>query len=126
MAMVWVQGELFPRADKMDKLAAKSLLSEYPKMRKAILNFERKETLTIQEETLFNNLKYKVQEIDAALELILDDDVKAILKHRYFTARKHHLTLETFGATNSTATINRRIDVGVRTIAECLKLSGMI
>lgn len=124
--MVWGQGELFPRANVMDKMAARSILSEYPKMRKAILKFERKASLSVQEETLFNSLKYKVQEIDAAIELILDDEVKAILKHRYFTARKHHLTLETFGATSSTATINRRIDVGVETIAECLKLSGMI
>ncbi|WP_154116967.1 hypothetical protein [Paenibacillus monticola] len=68
----------------------------------------------------------KVREINRAFELIEDDEVMAIIKHRYVNARKHKLTLLTYTATTSTATINRRIGVGVATIADHLKLAGII
>ncbi|WP_449603492.1 hypothetical protein [Paenibacillus sp. Marseille-Q9583] len=88
--------------------------------------YGNKEVLTEQETDELLRFKHKVREIDAAFELILDDEVEAIIKHRYVDARKHKLTIATFRATTSEATINRRIDVGVETIAESLKLAGVI
>ncbi|MEK4882347.1 MULTISPECIES: hypothetical protein [Paenibacillus] len=67
-----------------------------------------------------------MREIDRAFELIEDDEVMAIIKHRYVNARKHKLTLLKYTANTSTATINRRIRVGVATIADHLKLAGII
>ncbi|MGN7760473.1 hypothetical protein [Paenibacillus sp. 22594] len=121
-----VQMEFFPRVTEADKRATKVLLSEYPKLSQAIKVYQRKESLTEREAVMLQSSRQQVQEIDAAFELILDKEVKDIIKHRYVNARKHKLTIATFRATTSTATINRRIDAGVETIAECLKLAGII
>ncbi|WP_238649746.1 hypothetical protein [Paenibacillus piscarius] len=67
-----------------------------------------------------------MREIDRAFELIEDDEVMDIIKHRYVNARKHKLTLLKYTASTSAATINRRIRVGVATIADHLKLAEII
>lgn len=121
-----VQMELYPRVTAKEKDAAREKLKEYPKMLRKIRVYGKKDSLTVLEVKELADCRWKVREIDAAFELILDDEVAAIIKHRYVDARKHKLTIATFRATTSEATINRRINIGVESIAESLKLSGVI
>ncbi|MEK3749440.1 hypothetical protein NYE25_14445 [Paenibacillus sp. FSL E2-8871] len=111
---------------KADREATKALLRDYPRLCRTITVYQAKESLTKLEVQVLLESKKQVEEMNAAFELILDEEVKDIIKHRYVKARKHKLTIATYRATSSEATINRRIDVGVESIAECLKLAGII
>ncbi len=121
-----VQMEFFPGVTAADKVATKKLLKDYPKMIRKIRVYEKKESLTNLESKEFKDFSHKVREIDRAFELIEDDEVMDIIKHRYVNARKHKLTLLKYTASTSAATINRRIRVGVATIADHLKLAEII
>ncbi|OAB25253.1 hypothetical protein PMSD_28125 [Paenibacillus macquariensis subsp. defensor] len=118
--------ELFPSATEDDIRTTKAHLSQYPKMRRTIDSYLKKQVLTITQQHLLKFYTDMVYEIDSAIEQILDDEVKSILEHRYIKAKKHKLTIATYQSTTSISTINRRIDAGVETIAECLKLSNKI
>jgi len=121
-----VQMELYPRVTVAEKDTTREKLEEYPEMVRKIRVYGNKNSLTVLEAKELEDCRWKVREIDAAFELILDDEVAAIIKHRYVNARKHKLTILRYTANSSKATINRRIDVGVETIAEHLKLAGII
>ncbi|OBZ08913.1 hypothetical protein A8L34_22430 [Bacillus sp. FJAT-27264] len=121
-----VQMEIFPGVTSVDKLETRSLLKEYPTMQRKISVYSSKTSLTFLEAEELAKYQRRVREIDTAMELILDDEVRRIIRHRYISARKHKYTLATFGDSTSAATINRRIDIGVETIAEHLKLAEII
>lgn len=121
-----VQMEFWPSVTEEEKKAAKRLLQTYPLICKRIEVYSQKENLSPGEKMRLMDDKRKKAEIEAGFELILDEEVKRILEHRYIKGNKHKYTRMRFEATYSVSTINRRIDAGVKTIAECLKLAGVI
>lgn len=121
-----LQMELFPGATSQDYIKTKEYLSDYRLMSQRIRVYGNKPHLSETEQLLLAQSKRIIREIDLAFELILDDEVKKILKHRYITAGKHKQTIATYSASSSIPTINRRIDAGVQTIAECLKIAGVL
>ncbi|MFB6473005.1 hypothetical protein ACFCW7_09165 [Paenibacillus glucanolyticus] len=121
-----VQMEIWPSVTEEDMKAAKELLNKYPMICRRIEVFSDKEHLSQEQSVTLQMDKRTKSEIEAGFKLILDDEVKRILEHRYIKGKKHKYTIARFHNSTSPSTINRRIEAGVKTIAECLKLAGVI
>ncbi|MGG1639882.1 hypothetical protein ACIFQM_01030 [Paenibacillus sp. NRS-1782] len=121
------QMELFPSITEADKKAVRKLLGNYPKMSLTVESLGRKESLTAEERQVYQEWSKLITELDMAINLILDDEVKKIIEHRFIKARKYKFTVILFQNHGmSVNTIDRRIDEGVKSIAETLKLCGIL
>lgn len=122
--------EIFERVTKVERNEVKQLLTGYPKMALQVKDLRRRDpaTLTPNQLKKLSEDGPKVDEINVAVGLIIDEDVKKIFEHRYIKGVKYSGTLDTFWQKNgrSERTIDRRIGVGLDTIAEHLKLCGII
>ncbi|MBD7967743.1 hypothetical protein [Paenibacillus gallinarum] len=121
-----LQMELFPKANKRDIQQAKEHLENYRLMHRNLQIYSEKLILSSEERALLEYAKRLLPEIDTAFKLIMDEEVNKILTHRYITVGKHKYTIAKYVSNTSISTINRRIDAGIRTIANCLKLSGVL
>lgn len=121
------QMELFPSVTAAEKLETRNLLKDYTKMRMAVQKLSKKDVLNKKEQEIMDEWPRLINEIDTAVELILDEEAKDIIKYRYIRGRKYKYTIIHFkGYGMSETTIDRRIDEGVRSIAETLKLCGIL
>ncbi|KAF6618278.1 MULTISPECIES: hypothetical protein [Paenibacillus] len=121
------QMELYPSITEADKKAVRKLLGNYPKMRLTVESLGRKESLTAEERQVYQEWSKLITELDMAINLILDDEVKKIIEHRFIKGRKYKFTVIQFQNHGmSVNTIDRRIDEGVKSIAETLKLCGIL
>lgn len=118
--------ELFPSAADYEVLKTKEHLENYRLMQRHLKVYSQKPILSSKEQELLDKAKRLIPEIDTAFELIMDEEVYDILTHRYKTAGKHKYTIARYVSSTSISTINRRIEVGIETIAECLKIAGII
>ncbi|MCA4756310.1 hypothetical protein H8Z60_27770 [Mycolicibacterium fortuitum] len=130
MGAAVVQMEIFPSVTKSERRIVKGLLDEYPKLSRQVKDVRRRdpESLTPEQRKVLNEGGPVVDEINVAVGLIIDDEVRKIFEHRYIKGVKYASTIDTFWAKRgrSEKTIDRRICVGVDTIAEHLKLCGII
>ncbi len=121
------QMEIFPSVTDAERQAVKTLLKRYPKMRVTVKALGQKTELTDKQQQVYASWGKIVEEINTAFSLILDEDVKRIFEHRYLKGQKYASTVDLFWSEQcSERTIDRRIAVGVDTIAEHLKLCGII
>lgn len=117
------QIEIFPTVTDDEKRAVRALLERYPRMRTMCLALERRTDRTDREEDVRRVYRRLVEDIEVAVNLIIDDEVRRVLEERYFRSRAYKTTIFRFSAM-SARTVDRRIDEGVETITECLKLWG--
>ncbi len=118
------QMEIFPAVTDDEKRAVRALLERYPRMKTMCLALERRTNRTDREDDLHCVYRRITDDIDTAVNLIVDDEVRRVLEERYFRSQKYKTTIFRFPSM-SARTVDRRIDEGVETIAECLKLWGM-
>lgn len=122
-----VQMELFPKVTEDEKQAVKLLLKRYPKMSLTVEALRQKPFLTPKQQKVYQDWGYIVEEINTAFGLILDEEVKKIFEHRYIKGQGYMNTIDLFWSKQrSERTIDRRISIGVETIAEHLKLCDLI
>lgn len=117
------QIEIFPAITDDEKLVVRVLLERYPRMKMMCLALERQTERVDKEENVRRVYKKLVEDINTAVNLIVDDEVRRVLEERYFHSRKYKTTIFRFPSM-SARTVDRRIDEGVETITECLKLWG--
>ncbi|MUG68656.1 hypothetical protein GNP94_22045 [Paenibacillus campinasensis] len=121
------QMEIWPSITDADRQEAKRLLKRYPKMRVTVQALGQKAELTEKQQHVYSSWGKIVDEINTACNLILDDEVRRIFEHRYLKGQKYRRTIDLFWSEErSERTIDRRIATGVDTIAEHLKLCGII
>lgn len=121
------QGELWPSVNDIERETVKKLLKRYPKMRRTVDALTNKSELNDKQRQVLREWGGIVAEIDTAFELILDEEVKKIFEHRYLKGQRYTSTVNLFWSeARSERTIDRRIATGVDTIAEHLKLCGII
>ncbi|AJS59869.1 hypothetical protein [Paenibacillus sp. IHBB 10380] len=154
MAMVWGQGELFAIASKEEIQQTEFYLGKYKSMTLFMTDFENYERemkqvaidgevarridqedlhadktanaviLIEKQKWVYNQYrKYKLM-IDRAHSQILDDDAKEAIDIRFIKgySRKETIMFMRRGVAHST--VDRRIDDGIVSIANTLKLSG--
>lgn len=123
-----LQLEIFPSVTEEDRQAVKNLLSEYTRIKSGVSRLNSRvdsgESITAEEqETLINHGKL-IKDIDDAIALIIDAEVRQIITDRYFQSRRHKYTVLKFRGSMGERTIDRRIEKGIETIAESLKMWG--
>ncbi|MNL06605.1 hypothetical protein D3C87_1272450 [compost metagenome] len=123
----WEQGELFPSVTAADKLFTRRLLENYMKNKQMVEAFAHKTTLTEQMQRVYMEAKDEIENIELAVNLIQDPEIKRIIEHRFFKLRRYSKTIIFFmGNGMSESTIDRCIDRGVLSIADSLKLWGYL
>ncbi|RAR39647.1 hypothetical protein [Paenibacillus sp. MDMC362] len=130
MGATVVQMEIYPSVTEAERKTVKKLLTNYPKLSRQVNDVRRRdpESLTPQQQKVLNEGGRILDEINVAVGLIIDEEVKKIFEHRYIKGVKYSGTIDAFWSERgrSEKTIDRRIGVGVDTIAEHLKLCGII
>lgn len=122
------QLEIFPRVTDEERQATKELLQEYPRIKMGVKRLQDRidkgENITDEERATLSEHGKLVRDIDDAISLIIDDEVRQIIVDRYFKSRKHKYTVLKFRGNMGERTIDRRIEKGIETVAESLKLWG--
>ncbi len=120
--------EIFPSVTDEERQAVKELLREYPRIKLGVSRLEKQieagEEITAAEQETLNSHGKLIKDIDDAIALIIDEEVRQIIIDRYFKSRRHKYTVLKFRANMGERTIDRRIDKGIETIAESLKMWG--
>ncbi|WP_157091316.1 hypothetical protein [Paenibacillus antarcticus] len=120
------QLELFPKATESDIELAIQFLIEYPEMMAALKAMDRIGELSPSQKLLYASYKDKVETINIAVSSIIDEEVKDIIQHRYFKVSRRKYTVMRFQGKMSESTIDRRIEKGLITITNTLKVAGII
>lgn len=125
MAMDWYgeQIELFPKATKSELKIAKAALSRYRRMKSVVDDFEVRgiDSLAPKQLAVYNAYKENVNVIDRTVNLIQDDDIKRMIDVRFIKGQPHHITISRFGYWHP-STVDRKLNKGIESIANTLKL----
>jgi hypothetical protein len=121
--MIAMQLDLFPQATADEIKKTKSLLAGYRKMKANVVEFERigLENLAPKQRMTYNACARTVQEIERAVRLILDPEVRQIVEHRYIRGERRKVTVLRFSSMHE-ATVDRKLNEGIESVANSLKL----
>lgn len=152
--MAWGQGELFPQANLEEIQRTKFLLGKYTNMISLMRDFEKFEndlkqttidgeaarridkdelhadktanaTILIEKQRwVYQRYRFYTWYIERAYGLIQDYEAKKAVEYRYIQGYSFKETLLYFRHGLSDSTIRRRIDEGIESIANTLKLMG--
>lgn len=122
------QIELFVRATMADIQSTKEILEEYEQSARirSILEEERIEELSEVEQALYRKCVNKVKFIERAVKLIIDSEIRNIIEYRYIYGNSYKLTLQHFTQMMDDRTVDRKLNKGIRSVAESLKLFCLI
>ncbi|WP_025682621.1 hypothetical protein [Paenibacillus maysiensis] len=154
MAMVWEQGELFAKATKQEIQRTKFLLEKYTDMVALMQDFEQFEqdlqqvgidgeaarridqtdlhadktvnaTILIEKQRwVYSRYNFYTRQLRRAHSLIKDDDARKAVEYRYIQGYSRKETILFFRRSLSDSTIKRKIDEGIESVANTLKLIG--
>ncbi|MFD0868787.1 hypothetical protein [Paenibacillus residui] len=154
MAMVWGQFELFSEATRQEIQKTKFLLKKYTNMIALMQDYERFEKdlalvavdgevgrridaedhhadktanaviLTEKQKWVYEQYCFYTSMLQRAAGLIQDEDAKKAVEYRFFQGYSRKETILFFRRGLSDSTIDRRIDEGILSIANTLKLLG--
>lgn len=152
--MAWGQCELFPKATKEEINETKFLLDKYTKMLSLIDDYEQFEKemaqvaidgeaarridsddlhadktanaviLNEKQRWVYQQYKYYTEMLMRGFRLIRDEEVKKAIDYRYIQGYSRKETILFFRHGLSDSTIDRRLEDGVESIANTLKLIG--
>ncbi|WP_438349916.1 hypothetical protein ACP8HI_04395 [Paenibacillus sp. FA6] len=154
MAMAWGQGELFPKADKMEIQRTKFLLGKYKSMTSLMSDFEKfgqelkqvaidgESARRIDQEDMhadktanaailiekqrwvYQKYHFYTHQLRRAWGIVQDEDSKKAIDYRYMQGYSYKETLLFFRHGLSDSTIRRKITDGEESMANTLKLMG--
>ncbi|WP_337032472.1 hypothetical protein [Paenibacillus illinoisensis] len=155
MAMAWGQGELFAKANKEEIQRTKFLLEKYTDMVSLMRDFEQFEQdlqqVTIEGESarridqtdlhadktanatiliekqrwVYKRYQFYTHQLERAHRLIKDEEARQAVEYRYIQGYSRKETILFFRRSLSDSTIKRKIDEGIISIANSLKLLGI-
>ncbi|MEK3788770.1 hypothetical protein [Paenibacillus sp. FSL K6-1230] len=120
-----MQMELFPRANKSDMHATRILLNRYARMRKAADILGNRADLTEKEKLVLDEYRQKADAVEMAVKMIMDDNVRRVIEFRFIRGNARWGTVSRFSEITDRS-VDRRITRGVESIAETLKLIGIL
>ncbi|WP_308637704.1 hypothetical protein [Paenibacillus silvisoli] len=117
------QMELFPRATLADLVQAKKLLKEFRKAKQAVIAFEQEvERLPPEQKDRLQKYRANVRLIEQSISLIIDEEVRRIIEHRFVKGQTHSATVVFFSSCMSDRTVERKLNEGITSIASTLKM----
>ncbi|ASS66389.1 MULTISPECIES: hypothetical protein [unclassified Paenibacillus] len=117
-----MQMQLWERASPDEIREAKQLLSRYRRMIAIRKAFGEMEELSDKQQRYDAFCRKCLQEVEQAVNLILDDEVRRILEMRYIRGNPHKITILHFSGSMATSTVNRKLAKGIESIANSLKI----
>ncbi|BFH11155.1 hypothetical protein P4K96_29060 [Bacillus cereus] len=117
------QAEWYPLATEGEKQAVKRLMTHYPRMSKTLKELTAKESLTQREQQVKTSLEHIVRNIEMAVRLIQDDEVREITEFRYLKKHSRQQTLIRWNKVTD-RTVDRYLNDGIESVANTLKLIG--
>lgn len=118
-----VMNSLFPETTPQDITLTKKLLSQYKKMRAVVDDFERNQGHQHQQR-VYVQAKAAVTNIERAINLIIDEEVRRIIEYRYLKGHKYKVTVLHFNSIMADRTVDRKLIEGIEAVANTLKLWG--
>jgi len=118
-----LQLEMYEEATAEEIKAAKSLLTRYRRIRSLVLDFEREgiEELAPKQIRAYTAYQKTSRNIERAVKLILDEEVRRIIEMRYIKGERHKVTVLYFSNMHA-ATVARKLNEGIEAVANTLKL----
>lgn len=116
------QIDLFPRASSLDIQVAKKMLEGYSKLRSRIIASDSQGITScnfISADKLQAG-KQRLERIERAVALILDDEIRRIVEFRFLKGNKHKETVLFFSGAMHDSTVDRKIIKGIESVAETL------
>ncbi|QLG39382.1 hypothetical protein HW560_15645 [Paenibacillus sp. E222] len=120
-----IQMELFPNASEQDILMAKRLLQRFTRMKSIILELAKKDNLTEKENQVLIEYRQKTTCIEMAVSLIVDDAVRRVMEFRFIRGNPRWGTIKRFSSVTDRS-IDRQIVRGIESVAETLKIIGVL
>lgn len=152
--MAWGQGELFAKANKQEIQRTKFLLDKYTDMVSLMRDFEQFEQdlqqITIEGEAarridqtdlhadktanatiliekqrwVYKRYQFYTHQLERAHRLIKDEEARQAVEYRYIQGYSRKETILFFRRSLSDSTIKRKIDEGIESVGNTLKLIG--
>ncbi|OAS17464.1 hypothetical protein [Paenibacillus oryzisoli] len=115
-------GYIYPGNPLMEYLhAAKKILDDYPKSKLIVKDYEEhKETSTELQRKVYEQSKLNVEIAERAVSVIADSETRKLVEFRFIKGNTRKLTVLRFTGSISESTIDRRLEEGIRQIADTL------
>lgn len=123
--MAWEQGELFPSATKVDVKMTKVLLRKYPKMAVTVNGLKQRVVLGEEEESTLNKWGPIIENIELAIEAILDEEIKEIMKYRFIDKYPRKAAVIKWSSFTDRS-FDRKVHEGAESVAGTLKMLGIL
>lgn len=117
--------ELFPSANEDEIKLTRMLLCRYVRMRKAVDVLSNRPNLSIKEKNVLEEYREKSGALELAIGMILEEDVRKVMEFRFIRGNTRWGTVKRFSSITDRS-IDRRVVRGVKSVAETLKLIGII
>lgn len=116
-----MQMDMFPVATQEEIKQTKSLLIKYRRMKAVVQELERagSEHLALKERKVYNAYQKQLYDIDRAVRLILDPEIRKIIEMRYIKGERHKVIVIYFSSMHA-ATVDRKINEGIESVANTL------
>lgn len=111
---------------KVEYNKMKSILETIPKTKAFVKDFEKHELPeNLQTIPAYVEMSRLLELVERAIELILDEDIKRLLTHRYLKGQSYAQTMLFFsGLAYTERTLLRKITEGINDIARSFKMWG--
>lgn len=118
------QMELYESVTETEKLIVRSMLRRYPRMKLGAEMLSQKER-NERQQALYIDWKSQVENIDIAVKLIMDKEVRELIEYRFIKGNPRKAAVVKFRLVTDRS-VDRWIDEGIESIASTLKLMGPI
>lgn len=117
------QMDLFPRALERDKQVTKRMLERYCQDKREMEELARRglEGMTPNQRDHYEERVARICNLESAVRLILDREVREIVQYRYIEGHRNKLTMLRFRPLDE-STIARKLQRGIESVAESLKI----
>ena len=114
------QLDLFPRATEEDKETAKRKLSRYKRYVSIKIELEKRSKLTPKQQVALEECNRNIIDLEGAVKLILDPEIREIVQYRYIEGNTWKLTVLHFANMMDDRTVDHKLRRGIESVAETL------
>ena len=116
---------LFPEATSFDIVKTKMLLTRYKKIALDLEGFRTNPPETERQQRVFDDYSKISRTIERAVNLIIDAEIRSIIQYRYIEGNPRKAAVIRFSLITD-RTLDRKINEGIESVANTLKLWGEI